>query len=796
MKKWWIYVMILCLIACTKEEKEPTPPLVGPLEIALKIKFPKSQSLYSRGLTTVEENRIETLQIFAFTNGGTDNQLDDKFAYKIDVYSGIQAIGEEIKQVNVALRMLEKRQRLVLVANPPAGISIEPTVGTTMRDIFTPIQFSASPWRTEEISDFPAFPMWGQMKDSILIMPDSNELPNTPIEINMFRTMAKVNIGVDTQNFSSTLSNDFKLETVYVCNASESSYLTPHSDYMSGSNINQLEIDKTRPTANKFAEQSYAVSSPYRRLDNTIYIPESDILSESNEPAFLVVKGSYKNKPGFYRIDFVRYTHFYPILRNHEYNINIIGVNTGGYSTLQEAKNAPPSEDSFSLIIDETNAVLNEFTYNNDYMLGVDISEVLFDWDKQLVSSVNNKILEQSIHLFTTYTQWSATIENGATWLTLVDGSTETSEISDKDQPSNTLSTFKIRMKEENLTGKERSAKITLKAGLLNIQINVRQSGGANAYLMRFEPGANKATIRIPLAYIREALRQTTQTIPDMSDLNAKVIWHEIKESFPVTFSATLSGTEYIEVTANATNGIYNGNALIALVKGTGIGMVGSGDPQKIVWSSHVWSMQNKGTDNLDYDFHNPNQERFMPTILGKHATNKGMFYQWGRKDPFPAYPNDVTPRVISTVPVSASNTLIDAIQHPTIFYSSHSDIHDWAGSLSNKDLWHTTQKTYYDPCPTGWRVPERNESNHYWHIPTEGNIFLNGFINGTTGEWKAKDSFHFGYLWTATASMLPDHTPVLCIDNTGNIDVTAYSSRVVGHSIRCIKDITLVKNK
>ena len=115
-----------------------------------------------------------------------------------------------------------------------------------------------------------------------------------------------------------------------------------------------------------------------------------------------------------------------------------------------------------------------------------------------------------------------------------------------------------------------------------------------------------------------------------------------------------------------------------------------------------------------------------------------GMFYQWGRKDPFPRVQGSTIDASAATgktieiyngrgevlpedgigfkkVPittggvVSGSNSLAYAVAHPLTFISNSAEPFDWyATSNGNQNgaLWGDgTAKSVYDPCPEGWRV-------------------------------------------------------------------------------------------
>lgn len=87
-----------------------------------------------------------------------------------------------------------------------------------------------------------------------------------------------------------------------------------------------------------------------------------------------------------------------------------------------------------------------------------------------------------------------------------------------------------------------------------------------------------------------------------------------------------------------------------------------------------------------------------------------GLFYQWGRKDPFlgsSSISNDVDAKSTITWPSVVSATLSHitityAVENPTTFIKGY---YDWC-SDGTDSRWQS-DKTIYDPCPSGWRVPD-----------------------------------------------------------------------------------------
>lgn len=106
-----------------------------------------------------------------------------------------------------------------------------------------------------------------------------------------------------------------------------------------------------------------------------------------------------------------------------------------------------------------------------------------------------------------------------------------------------------------------------------------------------------------------------------------------------------------------------------------------------------------------------------------------GLYYQWGRKDPFcggtttetsatafaqAAENSIVNPAFADThawkqESGAAVSTLEYAAAHPLSFLSNKSatGVYDWLAK-PRADLWNTA-KTCYDPCPVGYKVPDRD---------------------------------------------------------------------------------------
>lgn len=212
----------------------------------------------------------------------------------------------------------------------------------------------------------------------------------------------------------------------------------------------------------------------------------------------------------------------------------------------------------------------------------------------------------------------------------------------------------------------------------------------------------------------------------------------------------------------------------------------------EILWSWLIWagaepSEVTSGTD------------KFMNRNLGSIAVgnySRGFLYQWGRKDPFPAADgNYYTP--YSYVParltchsiVAAPITVAYAIANPTHF-TSHSAWMTTDDYRSN--LWSDTEKTIYDPCPAGWRVPTRTQMNNFKTNVGLGTLPDTGFI----GTCSAGGDFGYGNPGTgyyrSSTVINRDNSYSFC--NDGRVDQSWPNYE--GFAVRPVRDVPAATSK
>ena len=245
------------------------------------------------------------------------------------------------------------------------------------------------------------------------------------------------------------------------------------------------------------------------------------------------------------------------------------------------------------------------------------------------------------------------------------------------------------------------------------------------------------------------------------------------------------------------------GNALIAAKDARG----------GVLWSWHIWipaSAIETGTYGLStHKLMDRNLGALLPATADAAITGEmfGLAYQWGRKDPFVSAGSlsVTTPATVAgTARTSSAGqmSISETIANPTVFANTTEK--DWNLSPDN-NLW-STEKTIYDPCPPGYRVPGTVDvllftaasvsdvpgwtydvtTSHTFTAGDPATVFpIPGYLNynNTYDKPGLRTKYYH-------APATGDYAPALYVyNNDGSANYTANSGqkRGVGGSIRCI---------
>jgi len=278
--------------------------------------------------------------------------------------------------------------------------------------------------------------------------------------------------------------------------------------------------------------------------------------------------------------------------------------------------------------------------------------------------------------------------------------------------------------------------------------------------------------------------------------------------------------------TPSGGKGFVEGNAVIVLKNGS-----------TTLWSWHIWSTAYNPDKGDAYDVYtmrtglglgsatenvmrcnlgaiNQGTSGYAQETVAKNAY--GLFYQWGRKDPF-----------LHVKPATAGGgSVANAIANPTTFYTSSSDwtakndalwgnpgssstfttisiIHGSSSSSRsyNKDR---GSKSMFDPCPAGWRVPpqylwmnavtaasQAAGSPVYLTLNNTSNrqakYIAAGYLYCSDGSLYAPDAN--GYYWSSSPYSSGDSSAGSLLFYAGSVYPLSNSYRGHGFSVRCVQE-------
>lgn len=299
----------------------------------------------------------------------------------------------------------------------------------------------------------------------------------------------------------------------------------------------------------------------------------------------------------------------------------------------------------------------------------------------------------------------------------------------------------------------------------------------------------------------------SNEPLADISSVD--VLW-EMNNQDTAPTASIFSGLKYSggKISFTTPETFIPGNALIAAKNKEG----------NILWSWHIWACEDQ-ISALKYDTEGKYQlmDRSLGALAGGASNPKdnkyasSLLYQWGRKDPFPGQTTQGSRNLIKvtgtaqTVKAGPAD-IPQTISNPTVFYTGSNN---W--TESSEQLWNSSEKTIYDPCPPGYVVPPKvvfsesadifspgyatsvSRSGSFVFTSTgNGNYCypLSGFYKGADG---SRGTVATVYTWTTD---LKEETPVSCYmyyaSKATHIEPDYPMPGSTGASIRCMK---IIKN-
>ncbi len=482
----------------------------------------------------------------------------------------------------------------------------------------------------------------------------------------------------------------------------------------------------------------------------------------------------------------------------------------------------------------------------DDYGVEFANTGLYFEWggEPQTISYVPQNLA--SIELKSATTGWSCTINSSARTVTITPPAMpETESAQDEQREADIV--FTITSK------KGATSQYTIDCYILGDKVVLLNSAGkhANSYVLTSPKTAYSIDV---------TCNGGGESISGIAD--AKIVWqsHAAMVEHLNYDSTTSTITFYIDaLTDEDDDEVYikedgnyvmrDGNAVVAVVDGS----------DNIIWSWHLWFAKASNNPLEDYSTYS-NGVTFMNRNLGAYGnsngatddTNKildsyGLYYQWGRKDPFlrPYYhdcsgnedeyvygtsSSSVYVEVVETS--SETGTVEYAVAHPMTFITnaaavdseSGDGVGDWLQS-ADSSLWSNTKKSKYDPCPYGWRVPTGSDfdvlaltaeedslpletarkrfgwsltdgANSYFYLGGGFRSYYNGTINNMNykeGVYPSQPEPWEGYYWTTGVTADGKQSTCMYFDLTTTRTVNKFnlnypSKRANAMQIRCVK--------
>lgn len=302
---------------------------------------------------------------------------------------------------------------------------------------------------------------------------------------------------------------------------------------------------------------------------------------------------------------------------------------------------------------------------------------------------------------------------------------------------------------------------------------NLSASGTANCYMVRPVAGTYSFDARVK-----------GNSTESLSPVSAELIWEvdgNRNVSDNIVDNARLS---YGWILFELPSDVQPGNALIAAKDADG----------KIVWSWHIWvadfdpvatqHLYNNGAVFMDRNLGAVVSVPDFNDLEGTWASAYGTIYQWGRKDP-------LVKGLLTSDRYSAFDSIEEANANPTTFAANI----PWV-SPSVPDLWRP-EKTMYDPCPVGWKVPSYEEINGMWYYGEFSSYGLKMSVNNSQiswfgfGDYIHSDGYYYSNMgevcyWTTNYQPSWNNVRTLYLyDGQGSWDKTPTDA----YPIRCMKD-------
>lgn len=335
--------------------------------------------------------------------------------------------------------------------------------------------------------------------------------------------------------------------------------------------------------------------------------------------------------------------------------------------------------------------------------------------------------------------------------------------------------------------------------------VDLSENGTANSYIISAVGSYKFSTVK----------GNSSESVGAVS--SAAILWESFGTAETPNVGDLVKNVKYADgaISFETPSTFKEGNAVIAAKDAEG----------NILWSWHIWL-----TDQPEEQVYNNNAGTMMDRNLGATSATLGdvgalgLLYQWGRKDPFlgssSISSNTIAestidwPSAVSSDPITG--TIAYATANPTTFITYNSSNWEWyytGSSTTDNTRWTTStaKKSIYDPCPSGWRVPNGGDAGiwskaagswsyfNYAFDDTNKGMNFSGKFGSSSTIWYPASGLRVcnngilkyvgeeGYYWSASPDI--KHAHILYFNKEVYVSPSVSNYRAHGLSVRCIKE-------
>lgn len=717
MRKYLLYpslFILLVLLGCTNENNYTNTENDDTLLLQLSLPQPTTVEVGTRSAGSADENHINDMLVIV-----TKNMIGSTQAQYFDVD---EIIGNDTATPSVKLQLKKVRpgagEKIIVLCN--TRLTEQEAKSIKNEDELQKL-LGINRVSTKSASElaYSPLPMHGSM---IFGVEGTLGVGGSPISVR--RSHACVSIK------NSLSESTFKWSRVSINNVRGSGYV-----------ISYQKDEPLVPADNTNNNGQDVISS---QNPENLYIGEVSKDDNVDTPNIMLqadYNGPNGTKNGWYKIDLIDKVtkERFHILRNHKYLINITKVSSYGYATENEASTAPASNLEYE--ITDTDLAFNNIMSNGQYAIATNIDEIAIIPSEAVATNTFQvkTIVPSGVNLGIMSSNLTNNIK--------IYDENNVDVTSDSSSPLKVVGTPKLSITggttEVNfITSGARfdGYQVEVNFGNLSKRIPV-EVNSANCYLLP----TNSVEV-IPLS---QANKDGVERIKlGVDEVVPEVLWADFNPMKTLILSYD-KDRAWIKVSPVTT---FSGNIVIA-AKVNGV----------IKWSWHLWVTNYKPETSYEQPEELTQGFKWMDRNLG--ALNSkvtdvatqlgafGLYYQWGRKDPFVSIKEytgyspglktryrvdgNAYPLGVTAVKETGTNNLERSIREPmTILYTNSGNWYNSIKENSNIDLWDNNgSKTAYDPCPIGWKVPPEINYNSPWKGLTLYNmVWTEDYQGGNNG--------------------------------------------------------------